>query len=312
MLYVTTKSINDVYTANRTLCADFAPDGGLFIPYRMPFYTHKELYPIVENTFPQTVADILNVFFPVHLNGWDIEFAVGKVLKIQSLGQKIHVAELWHNPDLDFTFVFKKLFHAVSGRESDEPTQWFAIALRIAILFGIYGELIREGALEKGQMMDVSVNAQNSAETVAVFYAKQMGLPVGTVIFSCEEDSVIWEFFRRGSVSTSALAEQVDSAQMLERIIYSVFSKEDSAHLREAVQSGGLYRIDAEAVIAMQKETFAAAVGTTRLDIVINSVFHKDNYKMHAHTARSMGGLQDYRASAGESRTAILFSEKAE
>ena len=43
MLYVTTREKNDAYTANRTILDDFGPDGGAYLPFRMPFFTKEQL-----------------------------------------------------------------------------------------------------------------------------------------------------------------------------------------------------------------------------------------------------------------------------
>ena len=313
MLYVTTKSINDVYTANRTLCADKALDGGLFIPYRMPAFSKTDLDTVLGGSFNETVANVLNQFFPVHLSGWDIAFAVGKFAKISSLGQKIVIAELWHNHDADFASTEKKLFALIGGAENKSPSQWFGIVIQIAVLFGVYGELVRGDLLVRGQKLDVSVNIGNTAEVAAVLYAKQIGLPVGSVIYACDENSIVWEFFRRGSINMSTLASvEQNVADLLERIVYSLLGQDEALRFRTLLDNGGVYRVSAEHLELLTDEMFAAAVGKTRLDSVIRSVKRTDNYQISTYTARSLGGLQDFRASIGESRTALLFSVQAD
>ncbi len=308
MLYVTTKSNKDVFTANRTLCSDMAEN--LFVPYRMPMFSKADLDGVLGESFNEAVANILNLFFPVHFSGWDVEFAVGKFTKVSALGQKVVIAELWHNHDTDFACTESKLFTTIGGDEKLMPTQWFRIVIRIAVLFGVYGELLRSNLLLHGQKLDVSVNAENMAEVVAALYAKQMGLPVGTVIFACNENSVVWEFLRRGCINMSA--QNSTTTDMLERIIHGYFGQDEALRFYKAAENNDVYRISPEQMQLLGKETFAAAVGKARLDSVVNSVKRTDGYDICAYTARGFGGLQDFRASIGESRMALLFSERVD
>ena len=48
MLYVTTRERNDAYTANRTIVSDFGPDGGAYLPFRMPLFTKDQLSVMTE------------------------------------------------------------------------------------------------------------------------------------------------------------------------------------------------------------------------------------------------------------------------
>ena len=63
MLYISSRSKTDSFTAHRTLCADRAPDGGVFIPYKIPVFTTQELRSLKGLPFGQIVATVLNLFF---------------------------------------------------------------------------------------------------------------------------------------------------------------------------------------------------------------------------------------------------------
>ena len=43
MLYVTTRNDGDQYPALRTLGQDRGPDGGAYVPFRLPFFTPEEV-----------------------------------------------------------------------------------------------------------------------------------------------------------------------------------------------------------------------------------------------------------------------------
>ena len=51
MLYVTTRDDKDAYTAHRTLHSDFAPDGGQFVPFKLPVFTEEEIKRFADGNF---------------------------------------------------------------------------------------------------------------------------------------------------------------------------------------------------------------------------------------------------------------------
>ena len=56
MLYVSTRNTTDSYTAYRVLHEDYAPDGGVFAPYRLPIFSSEEHKSFCEKTFGERVA----------------------------------------------------------------------------------------------------------------------------------------------------------------------------------------------------------------------------------------------------------------
>ena len=304
MLYVTTRDNKDAYTAHRALHADLAPDGGSFVPFRLPVYSNEEIECLANNSFGQNIADILNVFFSAQLTGWDVDLCVGRNLaKLISLSQKILVAEIWHNPTAKFRYVIENLYKKITDDQGDKPSAWFEVAVRIAVLFGTFGEIRREALIDKESGFDVVVNAGDSAAASAVWYAKRMGLPIDTIIFSCDEGSFEWDVLRRGICSTTT------EDNSLEQMIYHAFGPEETKKFLLAETVGGVYAADEDLVQKLQNDAFAAAVSRNRLAGVVSSVSRTDSYRISNETACSFGGLQDYRARTREVRPALILVE---
>ena len=78
MLYVTTRNKHDAYTAHRTQLSDRAPDGGLYLPFRMVTWERQQVLALADKTFGQCVAETLNQFFACRLTGWDVDFSIGR------------------------------------------------------------------------------------------------------------------------------------------------------------------------------------------------------------------------------------------
>ena len=51
MLYISSRNRTDSFTANRTICSNTAPDGGLYIPYQIPLVDAETLKQMRKNSF---------------------------------------------------------------------------------------------------------------------------------------------------------------------------------------------------------------------------------------------------------------------
>ena len=74
MLYLTTSSNCESYTAAKTLTVDTAPDGGLFVPFQIPKLTANDLH---GKTQAEIIAYVLSLFFRTKLTKADVETCIG-------------------------------------------------------------------------------------------------------------------------------------------------------------------------------------------------------------------------------------------
>ena len=119
MLYLTTRRKNDTHTAAVALSNDRGPDGGFYVPLKLPRLDQRQIRKLGENSFSQNVAEVINLFFGTKLDGWAIEFAIGRYpVKIHSIGSRELVAETWHNP----VWKFERLAKGIEkGSAQDLP-----------------------------------------------------------------------------------------------------------------------------------------------------------------------------------------------
>ena len=95
MLYVTTLDRTVTYTAQATLERATGPDGGLFIPLTLPQYDAAALAALLALPFWDCVAGVLNQFFPLRLQGGELQGPDGILPEPVFIRRKIAVAELW-------------------------------------------------------------------------------------------------------------------------------------------------------------------------------------------------------------------------
>lgn len=321
MLYVTTRNKNDAHTAHKTLTADRASDGGLFVPFQMPLMTKDDIFALKDKSFGQCVAEILNLFFSARLDGWDVDFCIGRYpVKLVPMSHRIVVAETWHNPDWDFARMVRNLFSRIYGNDDpkDVPSNWAWIAIRIATLFGLYGQLLQQGLVSPDATIDVAVTAGDFSAPMAVWYAREMGLPVGTIICSCNDNGSVWDLLHHGQLRTDTIAVPTNTPQCdigvpgdIERLIFGCTDTAEANSFAQCCEQGSVYAPDEDNFQAIRKGMFAAVVSQKRMESVIRNVYHTNAYSLDPYAALAYGGLQDYRASAGEGRTTLLMTEQS-
>ncbi len=306
MLYISTLDKNDVHTAYKALHCNYAENGGSFVPFHLTKYSKEDIYGLRSKSFGDTVAQVINMFFSAHLTGWDVDFALGRsVVKVRSLGSKIFVAELWHNAQGRFQHLTNELYKKVCvDMTATKPTQWFKVAVRIAVLFALYGAFLSESG-NPYTMVDISVTATDLSVPTAVFYAKNMGLPIDTVICSCEENSAVWEFLYRGII------QQREDSNLISCFLHSVLGVDGLIATVSAGEKQGSSAMTEEMLQNYKSNLFTTAVGQQRVDSVIGSAYRTHQYIFHPAAAMAYGGLQDFRAIKGENRPALILEDSS-
>lgn len=321
MLYVTTRSKNDAFTGARTMNLDRGPDGGLFIPFRLPVLGKEEIIGLSEKSFGQNVADILNLFFATKLTGWEVDMSIGRTpCKFRNMNYRVVISELWHNMDHSFNRVINVLAQRIhpDGQLIGAPSNWVQIAVRIAVLFAVFGELQRTQQVRVDSPVDVAVPSGSFSAPMAVWYGRKMGLPIGTIICGCNENSAPWDLLHRGELDTAVLAVQTNTPEGdlsvppdLERLICETCGQEEAMNFFWSCTEGGTYVPSQAAFDAIRQGMSAAVVSRVREETIIPSVYHTSKYILDPYSALAYGALSDYRARNGSSRTVLLICEKS-
>lgn len=312
MLYITTRDDKDTFTAHRALTEACAPDGGGYVPLRLPSFTSDEIAALKGKSFGAIVAEILNGFFSSRLNGWDVDFCIGRnVCRLVSVHHKIMVAELWHNTDGRYDYIVDRLYKTIAGADVADlqNTGWFRIAVRISVLFAAYGEMLNQGALADNETFDVSVSGEDLSKPVAAWYARRMGLPIGKIICAFNENSIAWELLQRGVLHTASAGQEMHTSA--ERLIHGILSYDDVHIYRSKCQTGQTYTLTEAKQMALSEDFFCAVVGLARAVSIISSIYNSCSYLIDPPTSLSYGALQDYRANTGSRRVTLLLAERA-
>lgn len=320
MLYTTTRNNTDTFTAQRVLISRRSPDGGQFIPFRLPTFSWEELVRMSEWNVNSRMAVILNQLFGTHVSGYDLDLRIGRNgVRMQQLGQRLVVAECWHNPQWTFWGMKKELSQVIAaGREDVELTGWADTGIRIAVLFGLLGELIRNGITAPGKPVDISVVSGNFFAPMAAWYARGMGLPIGNIVCCCNDNGALWDFICHGQLRMDGVTKQtfVEEADIqvpdgLEQLIALYGGPSEAERFAECFRTGNTYYLDDNLLNRMRKGIYATVSSERKILSTVSGVFSAHQYVLAPSSALAYAGLQDYRARTGISRLALIMTDKS-
>lgn len=321
MLYATTRNSTEAYTAQYVLSRNRGPDGGLFVPFRIPQLTQEEVLALGKKSFNECLTDALNRLFGVHLTAFDADFSLGRQpVRLHAMGQKILVAECWHNTDWIFSRLIQDVARLLNAEPQVRPETkgWTELGVRIAVLFGIFGKLIRENRVDFQRKMDISLVSGDFSGPMAGWYAREMGLPIGNIVCCCNENGNTWEFFNHGQLRTETVAVQtvvpegdVAVPEGLERLIGFYGGQREVERYVDALRRGTTYYVDDGLLSRMRQGFYATVSSQRRILDTIPGVYSAHNYLLAPDASLAYGGLQDYRSQTGQMPPALILAEKS-
>jgi len=320
VLYTTTRSDLDSFTAERALKEACAPDGGWYIPMQLRTMDQQELSALMGQSTTGIFAAVLNYFFNTRLSARDVEFALGReAAKLVDMSHRITVAECWRNPDGDFSRIQRLLAQRLAVDKRSTPVgEWLQVAVRIALLMALYAQMVREGKLHLGQSLDVSLLSENFRGPMAAWYARQMGLPIGTIICCCNENGTAWDLLRQGDMKTDAPVRKTGTPKCdiarpdgLERLIRATCGLKQAQNYAFTCGEGGRFELSGENHRRLSRGMFASVTSDVRLPRVMANVYATNGYILCPYSALIYSGLMDYRASAGRNGHALMLCESS-
>ena len=318
MLYASTRSKAETYTAQRTLWQDRAGDGGYFVPLKLPQFKRTEIIKLKNRTPEDNIALILNKFFRTEFSGKDVQFAIGRAYyQLVHIRSRVILGELWRNPDGELDSIVRVLTRKISVEQRDEkPGEWPNIAVRIALLFAIYSELADRGEVSTIYPMDLSVPAGDFTWPMAAWYARKMGLPIGAIICcSCDNDGVR-DLLHRGQlrmdpVQKGSLTPRCDCPVPygLERLVYAQLGRDEVREFVRKLSEGGTYAVNPEQKRLLAEGMYVAVNNSVRLAGVIPNAYRTFGHVLCPYGAMVYTGVLDYQSLTGKYNKVLMLCD---
>jgi threonine synthase len=176
------------------------------------------------------------------------------------------------------------------------------------VLFALFGELCKINVANAHTPIDVALPSGDFAGPMAVWYARQMGLPVANIICACDENDAAWELLRNGEINMNASTVVPTD---LERLVYGTLGLEESKRFVSRMEKRSAYQLTAEQAQTVKQGMYPAVISWKRRSEIIHGVYSAKTYILDPGSAMAYGGLQDYRALAGETRPALILTERS-
>lgn len=190
---------------------------------------------------------------------------------------------------------------------------------QVAYYFFAYSRMVRDGEIQSGDVINVSVPTGNFGNILAAYYAKRMGLPLGKLICASNDNKVLFDFLKTGRYDknrefmlTSSPSMDILVSSNLERLLYMMVG-DDAARVSQCMKSlwtEGAYDLTEEEMknVADFYGNFATEGETLK---AIHDVHLKRNYILDPHTAVGYAVCKKYEEETGDKETKTLIASTA-
>lgn len=253
---------------------------------------------------------------------------VSRVQELQMVTQKgenTHVAAIHGNFDDAQTGVKKIFGDKEFARSLDE--KGFQLSSANSINIGrlvpqvvyyvyAYAKLLSNEEITDGELINITVPTGNFGNILAAYLAKQMGVPIKTLICASNENKVLFDFFQTGTynrnrdfILTSSPSMDILISSNLERLIYLSAGCDAVANavLMKELNEMGSYMVTAEMKKFMEdfRGGFAAEAENKA---TIKKIFEDTGYLIDTHTGVAAAVYQQYKAETKDETKNVIAS----
>ena len=200
---------------------------------------------------------------------------------------------------------------------SANSINWGRVLPQIVYYASAYCDLLKEGAIAKGQQVNVCVPTGNFGNILAAYYAKAMGIPIGRLICASNQNNVLTDFIHTGSYDRNRTFYNTLSPSMdilvssnLERMVFELSGRDDRLvreYMSQLAQYGS-YRGDSSIRTKLKKEFSAGCCSDEQTKAMIAKMWGECGYLIDPHTAVAFHVLDEYRVQTGDDTPTVVVS----
>ncbi len=166
------------------------------------------------------------------------------------------------------------------------------IIFQIVYHFWSYIELLRQGEIELGEKIYLTVPSGNFGNALGGYYAKKMGLPIEKILITSNANNVLTSWINDGAydlndkklVLTKSPAMDILKSSNIERIMYDMFGSARTKELMDDLNSKNAFQLTQEEIVKLQSE-FSATFSDDAYGLKTIKSYLEDGYLMDPHTA---------------------------
>lgn len=187
---------------------------------------------------------------------------------------------------------------------------------QIVYYFYGYFDLVNKQKIKEGDKINIVVPTGNFGNILAAYYGKKMGLPIGKLICSSNENNVLTDFLntgvydkRRELILTESPSMDILISSNLERLLFEANNRDslETKKLMEELNSKGVYSISENAKEFLN-DFYGNYANINEVYEAIKYVYDNEQYLMDTHTAVGYVVLEKYRKETSDYRQALVAS----
>ncbi len=186
---------------------------------------------------------------------------------------------------------------------------------QVAYYVYAYAQMVKQGLIEEGEQINVTVPTGNFGNILAAYYAKKLGTPIRKLICASNQNKVLFDFFQTGIYDANRAFYLSASPSMdilissnLERLIYEIGGGEGkNIELMESLKKNGSYAVTP--AMREKLKDFAAGFATEEETLNrIKEVYDSAHYVLDPHTAVASAVYEKYRRETGDKTKTLIVS----
>ena len=200
---------------------------------------------------------------------------------------------------------------------SANSINWGRVLPQIVYYASAYCDLLKSGAITKGQSINVCVPTGNFGNILAAYYAKEMGVPINRLICASNRNNVLTDFINTGTYDRNRTFYNTTSPSMdilissnLERMLFELSGRNDKLVKEYMTQLNefGSYRVDSSIRTKLKRIFSAGCCDDAQTQAMIAKLWKDKEYLVDPHTAVAFHVLEEYRAETGDDTVTVAVS----
>lgn len=189
---------------------------------------------------------------------------------------------------------------------SANSINWGRLAPQIVYYVSAYCDLIAEGELKAGELLDVTVPTGNFGNILAAYIAKKMGLPLGKLVCASNRNDILTDFINKGVYdrrreffTTVSPSMDILISSNLERLLFFVLGAEKTRACMNKLSSEGVYSLSDAEMELIRADFAGCACSEEETAKTISDLFGEFGYLCDTHTAVAANAAAQYKKEGG-------------
>ncbi|MBR6755311.1 MAG: threonine synthase, partial [Clostridia bacterium] len=189
---------------------------------------------------------------------------------------------------------------------SANSINWGRFAPQIVYYVSAYCDLIAEGEIKYGELLDVTVPTGNFGNIFAAFLAKKMGVPLGKLVCASNKNDILTDFINKGVYdkrreffTTTSPSMDILISSNLERLLWFAVGPESTKDCMEKLASEGIYSLSNEDMEKIREDFAGYACSEEKTKETISNLFKEFGYLCDTHTAVAAYAASEYKKGSG-------------